>query len=80
MPVSMSVRRGRLLRESLNNLEQRLDPKKFVRIHRSAIIQVSRIRELQKLPNRELRLLLFIGKALRVSRVYRDRLDQWLSS
>jgi len=47
-----------LLRETLNNLEVRLDPKKFIRIHRSTIIQVSRIRELQTLPNRDLRLRL----------------------
>jgi two-component system LytT family response regulator len=56
-----------LLRETLNNLEERLDPKKFVRIHRSTIIQVSRIRELQKLPNRDLRLLLVNGVTLKVS-------------
>jgi two-component system LytT family response regulator len=69
-----------LLRETLNNLEERLDPKKFVCIHRSTIIQVSRIRELQKLPNRDLRLLLVNGVTLKVNRLYRDRLDQWLSS
>jgi two-component system LytT family response regulator len=56
-----------LLRETLNNLEERLDPKNFVRIHRSTIIQVSRIRELQKLPNRDLRLLLVNGVTLKVS-------------
>lgn len=50
-----------LLRETLNSLERRLDPEKFVRIHRSAIVQVSRIRELLTLPNRELRLILTNG-------------------
>lgn len=69
-----------LLRETLDNLEHRLDPKKFVRIHRSTIIQVSRIRELQRLPNRDLSLLLRDGTSLKVSRTYRDRLDSWLSS
>lgn len=68
-----------LLRETLNALEARLDPEKFVRIHRSAIIQVSRICELRTLPNRELRLKLTSGADLKVSRTYRDRLDQWLS-
>ena len=67
-----------LLRETLNTLEERLDPKKFVRIHRSAIVQVSRICELRTLPNRELRLRLTSGADLKVSRTYRDRLDPWL--
>ncbi len=68
-----------LLRETLNSLEGRLDPEKFVRIHRSAIVQVSRIRELCTLPNRELRLRLTSGADLKVSRTYRHRLDRWLS-
>jgi len=68
-----------LLRETLNALETRLDPEKFVRIHRSAIVQVSRICELRTLPNRELRIRLISGADLKVSRTYRDRLDRWLS-
>ena len=68
----------RLLRETLNVLETCLDPEKFVRIHRSAIIQVSRICELRTLPNRELRVQLKSGAALKVSRTYRERLDPWL--
>jgi two-component system LytT family response regulator len=68
-----------LLRETLNGLEARLDPEKFARIHRSAIVQVSRIKELQTLPNRELRLRLIDGTELKVSRTYRDRFDRWLS-
>lgn len=69
-----------LLRETLSALEARLDPEKFVRIHRSAIVQVSRICELRTLPNRELRLRLTSGADLKVSRTYRGRLDQWLSA
>jgi two-component system LytT family response regulator len=68
-----------LLRETLNTLETRLDPKKFVRIHRSTMVHVSRIKELHTLPNRELRLRLNDGTDLKVSRTYRDRLDRWLS-
>jgi two-component system LytT family response regulator len=67
-----------LLREGLSTLETRLDPKKFVRIHRRSIVQISRIRDLQKLPNRDLKLRLIDGTNLRVSRTYRDRLDQLL--
>jgi two-component system LytT family response regulator len=69
----------RLLRETLNALETRLDPEKFVRIHRSAIVQIAKVCELRSLPNRELRLRLTSGADLKVSRTYRERLDQWLS-
>jgi two-component system LytT family response regulator len=71
--------RRRLLRGTLNALEARLDPTKFVRIHRSSIVQASRIKELQTLPNRELRIRLTNGTDLKVSRTYRERLDRWLS-
>ena len=74
--VALHVGRSRpLVREKLNDLELRLDPEKFVRIHRTAIVQISRIRDVQKLPNRDLRLRLVDGTQLRASRTYRDRLD-----
>jgi len=38
--------KSHLLRESLASLETRLDPRRFVRVHRSAIVQIDRIREL----------------------------------
>ena len=68
-----------LLRETLNAVESQLDPSRFVRIHRSVIVQVSHIQELSTLPNRELRVRLIDGTNLKVSRTYRDRLDEWLS-
>ena len=68
------------LRETFNSLENRLDSDKFIRIHRSTIVQASRIRDLQTIPNRELRLRLIDGTELKVSRTYRDRLDRWLST
>jgi two-component system, LytTR family, response regulator len=78
--VSLHVgKRTHLLRETLNNLEQRLDPHNFVRIHRSTIIRADRLREIRVLPNRELRVTLGDGTELKVSRTYRDRLDRWLS-
>jgi two-component system LytT family response regulator len=70
--------RAPLVHETLNSLESRLDPSKFVRIHRSTIIQASRIRDLQSLPNRELSVRMLDGTRLRVSRTYRDRFDRWL--
>ncbi|MDQ3745256.1 MAG: LytTR family DNA-binding domain-containing protein [Acidobacteriota bacterium] len=72
-------KRTHLLRETLNSLETRLDPSRFVRIHRSTIVRASRIRELQALPNREFVVRLQDGTDLRASRSYRERLDRWLS-
>jgi two-component system LytT family response regulator len=69
-----------LIRETINALETRLDPAKFVRIHRSTMVQLSRICELRTMPNRELRVRLTSGADLKVSRTYRDRLDNWLAS
>jgi len=68
------------LRETFSNLENRLDPDRFIRIHRSTIVQASSIRDLQTMPNRELRLRLIDGTELKVSRTYRGRLDRWLST
>jgi two-component system LytT family response regulator len=70
-------KKGPLLRKTLNSIETILDPTKFVRIHRSTIVQVSRIKEFEALPNRELRLRLIDDTDLRVSRTYRGRLDKW---
>ena len=72
-------KRTHLLRETLSSLEIRLDPARFVRIHRSTIVQAARIRDLQTLPNREFRVRLCDGTELKASRSYRDRLERWLS-
>jgi len=61
-----------LIRESLNALENRLDTGAFLRIHRSAIVRLSRIVGLNSLPNRYWALILKNGTSLRVSRTYSD--------
>ncbi len=69
--------RGYLLRKSLRRLEQELDPRAFARIHRSALVNVARIRSLENASHGERDLLLSDGSdgtRLRVSRLYRDRL------
>jgi two-component system LytT family response regulator len=68
-------RERHLLRETMGRLEARLDPSRFVRIHRSAILNVDRVAELRPLPNREYVVVLRDGTRLRLSRSYRDRLD-----
>lgn len=72
--------RSHLLRETMNSLEQNLDPAKFMRIHRSRIVRTSRIRELRSIENREFVVSLSDRSEHRSSRTYADRLEHWLSS
>jgi two-component system LytT family response regulator len=71
--------RSYLLRETMAGLEQKLDPKKFLRIHRSRIVQTGNIVELHSLDNREFAVRLSDGSEHRSSRTYADRMDEWLS-
>ena len=63
-----------MLRETMNNLEARLDPARFWRIHRSTIVNVERIRELQPLFHGDYVVILRDGKELTLSRTYRRNL------
>jgi two-component system, LytTR family, response regulator len=63
-----------LLRESLQRLASRLDPAQFVRVHRSTIVRLDRVMEMQALSNRDLLLRLRDGTVLRASRTYVDAL------
>ncbi|HET9818643.1 MAG TPA: LytTR family DNA-binding domain-containing protein [Rhodanobacteraceae bacterium] len=63
-----------LLREPLHRLVQRLDPKQFVRIHRSTIVRLACIADMRALSNRDTLLRLHDGTRLRVSRTYIDAL------
>jgi two-component system LytT family response regulator len=72
--------RSFLVRETMSSLEQRLDPAKFLRIHRSRIVQSKGIVELRSIENREFALKLSDGSEHRSSRTYADRLERWLSS
>lgn len=66
-------KQSHLLRESLANLEARLDPARFLRIHRTTILNVERLRELQPWFSGEFIAILTDGTRLKVSRGYRDR-------
>lgn len=67
-----------LLRESLRSLESRLDPRSFARVHRSTIVNVTRIQEIQPAPNGESLIVLRDGTELRLSRRFRDALHALL--
>jgi two-component system LytT family response regulator len=64
-----------LIREGMGKLEAELDPKKFVRIHKSTIVNVDRIEHLQPLFHSDFRVILRNGTALTISRRYRDKLE-----
>lgn len=67
-----------LLREALNNLEKKLDPGRFVRIHRSTIVNIDSIVELQHWVQNEWIALLKNGSKYVVSRRYREKLKSIL--
>ncbi|MDQ4121087.1 MAG: LytTR family DNA-binding domain-containing protein [Acidobacteriota bacterium] len=63
-----------LLRETLAGFEIKLDPSKFVRVHRSAIVQIARIREARKNLSGSYELILQNGEQLTMSRRFARRL------
>lgn len=67
-----------LLRETLAALEHQLDPDRFVRIHRSALVQIDRILELRPATHGDFDVLLREGTRLSLSRTCRGRLEQAL--
>ncbi|RDS83689.1 DNA-binding response regulator [Dyella monticola] len=67
-----------LLRERVHRLIEQLDPHQFVRIHRSTVVRINRIAEIQALTNRDSLLKLMDGTLLRVSRTYSESLRRTL--
>jgi two-component system LytT family response regulator len=62
----------------MTSLEGRLDPERFFRIHRSRIVNMERIQELQPWFNGEYVVVLRNGARLPLSRGYRDKLQEQL--
>ena len=67
-----------LLRETMSSLEKRLPPDQFLRISRSTIVNVERIKELQPMFHGEYVIILRTGAKLNLSRSYREKLNQLL--
>jgi two-component system LytT family response regulator len=65
-----------LLRETISGLDSQLDPKEFLRIHRSAIVRIDKIKELQPWFHGEYHVILEGGKQLTLSRNYRANLQE----
>jgi len=64
-----------LLRETMKHLETQFDPARFARIHRSTIVNVERIKELQPYFRGEYAVILHDGTSLKLSRGYKEHLD-----
>ncbi len=67
-------RESHLVRETMNRLASKLNPDKFLRIHRSTLVNIERIKELQPLFSGDYVVILRDGKQLTLSRSYRDKL------
>ncbi|HEX9581767.1 MAG TPA: LytTR family DNA-binding domain-containing protein [Gemmatimonadales bacterium] len=67
-----------LVRTTMTALETRLDPREFVRIHRSTVVRVDRIRELQPFFHGDYVVILKDGTKLRMSRGYRQAVQRRL--
>ncbi len=61
-----------ILRETMKDLERRLDPRKFQRIHRSTIVNLDLVKQVKPHTNGECFLVLDSGAQVKVSRSYRD--------
>jgi two-component system LytT family response regulator len=70
--------RTHVVRATMKEFEERLDPAEFQRIHRSTIVNLRRIRKLKPHTNGEYFLTLDGGHELKLSRSYRDRLERIL--
>ena len=70
--------KSHLLRQTMGWMEGKLDPKRFLRIHRSAIVHATKIRELLSLGNREFMIRLSDGTEIKASRRYSERIERWL--
>jgi len=67
-----------MIRQTLGAMEAQLDPKKFRRVHRSAIVNIEHIKELQPLFSGEHSILLEDGTKLTLSRNYKEKLFELL--
>jgi two-component system LytT family response regulator len=67
-----------LLREKMDSMQKKLNPAKFVRIHRSAIINVDFIKEIQVWGRGEQKILMPNGQIFSVSKTYRSGFEEFM--
>jgi len=72
--------RSYLLRETLSTLSERLPPERFLRIHRSTLVNVERVREIQPMAKGTFLLRLMDGTALSSTLTYRDQIQALIAA
>ena len=72
--------KSHLMRESMSKLEKQLDPEMFLRVHRSSIVNLDRVKELHAGGGTDHAVVLHDGTRLKLSRSRRERLNRLLSS
>ncbi len=65
-----------LLRETIGHMETRLDPKMFLRVHRSAIVNLRYVKEVKSENDGDATVLLISGEKIAMSRSYRSRVQR----
>lgn len=71
-----SMEKKHLFRETLASLESKLDPRVFVRIHRSAIVNIEKIKSLRTNEHGDYDLFLLNGTKLKLSRTYKQHFQK----
>jgi two-component system LytT family response regulator len=71
-------RETHVVRETMNELESRLDPSQFLRVHRSSIVNLERVRELQPWFRGDYRVVLRDGTQLTLTKNHREKLESRL--
>ena len=75
--VRLHVGKGvHLIRETLGNIERKLDPTRFARVHRSSIVNLDRVARMDLWGAGDYLVLLKDGTKLKLSRWYRSRIEQ----
>lgn len=67
-----------MLRETMTNLARKLDPSQFLRVHRSSIVNVKRIKEIHPLLNGIYEIILRNGIRISTGRIYREQIQNLL--
>lgn len=67
-----------IMRRTMKELDQQLDPRKFVRVHRSAIVNINYVQKLVSHISGEYHLILSNGSELKVSRSHRDKVKEMI--
>ena len=77
--VRLSVAKSsHLLRDTLNNIESQINPRRFVRIHRRTIVNIDRVKEVQTWARGEYRVVLVTGAHYTLSRGYRQHFEKFI--